>query len=421
MPSRGTFTTGVGAFVGCALALHVGPAAERAESATFEPFKPDRSRAMPVIARMAGEAAPPLPTCRTNLVRQLRTLDVPGLAAAIVKSGRIVCVAAAGLANIEQEKPVTADTLFLIASVSKTITGTALMQLRDQRKFRLDDEVNAYLPFKVVVPAAPAAPITFRQLLTHTSSIADNTKYINCPGSCAYGSSLGELVTRGADSPISLADLTKGYLTQGGTYYDRAANFKPSAPGTVAEYSNMGIVLAGYLVELLGGMPFDRYCKEQIFTPLGMETSSWRLDGIDRSLLAMPYDKASTGYVPYGHYGEPDYPDGMLRTSVKELGYFLLSYIQGGQYNGQRVLKSRTVREILKRQSSLDRSQGLVWVSQSISGRLVWGHDGADNGAGAQMWFDPAKSEGVVLLTNGIWTDDDSALLAMLFQEADRY
>jgi CubicO group peptidase (beta-lactamase class C family) len=372
-------------------------------------------------ALTAGEAAEPLPTCKTNLTRQLRTLDVPGLAAAIVKHGRLVCVAAAGLANIEQERPVAPDTLFLIASVSKTITGTALMQLRDQRKFHLDDDVNPYLPFKVAVPAAPTSPITFRQLLTHTSSIADNTKYINCPGSCAYGSSLGTFVTKGADSPISLPNLTKGYLTPGGAYYDRIANFKPGAPGTIAEYSNMGIVLAGYLVELLSGTPFDRYTKEQIFTPLGMDTSSWRLDGIDRSLLAMPYDKSSSGYVPYGHYGEPDYPDGMLRTSVKELGHFLISHIEGGQYGGQRILKARTVREILKRQSALDRLQGLVWVMQSIDGRTVWGHDGADNGAGAQMWFDPVKSEGVILLTNGIWIDDDGALLAALFQEADKY
>jgi CubicO group peptidase (beta-lactamase class C family) len=419
MSMRGMIVSIVALLVSCALAQAFAPAADRAEAATLVEVKPGQPRVMP--ATMAGEGEAQLPACRTNLARQLQTLDVPGLAAAIVKNGRLVCTAAAGLAHIEQEKPVTPDTLFLIASVSKTITGTALMQLRDERRFHLDDNVNSYLPFKIAIPAAPTAAITFRQLLTHTSSIADNTKYINCPGSCAYGSSLGAFVTKGADSPISLAELTKGYLTPGGAYYDRAANFKSTPPGTVSDYSNMGTVLAGYLVELLSGLPFDRYCKEQIFTPLGMDTTSWRLEGIDRSILAMPYDKGSSGYVPYGQYGEPDYPDGMLRTSVKELGYFLISYIQGGQYNGQRVLKSRTVREMLKRQSPLDRSQGLVWVSQSIGGRLVWGHDGADNGAGAQMWFDPAKSEGVILLTNGIWADDDGALLASLFQEADRY
>jgi len=370
-----------------------------------------------------GAAAAPgdLPVCRTNLARQLRTLDVPGLAATIVKNGRLVCAAAAGMANIEQEQPATPDTLFLIASVSKTITATALMQLRDQGRFRLDDDVNAHLPFRVSVPAAPATPITFRQLLTHTASIADNTKYINCPGSCAYGSSLNAFVTRGADSPISLGDLTRGYLTPGGPYYDPIANFKPGAPGTIADYSNMGTVLAGYLVEVISGVPFDQYTKDHIFTPLGMSTTSWRLRGIDRSILAMPYDKGPSGFMPYGQYGEPDYPDGMLRTSAKELGYFLGAYMQSGGHNRHRILKPATVREMLKRQSPLDRAQGLVWVSQSIDRRPVWGHDGSDNGAGAQMWFDPASGDGVILMTNGMWIDDDGALLAELFHEAGRY
>jgi CubicO group peptidase (beta-lactamase class C family) len=359
--------------------------------------------------------------CRTNLARQLGALDVPALAAAIVKHGRVVCASAAGMANIEQEQPATPDTLFLIASVSKTITGTALMQLRDQGRFGLDDDVNRYLPFKVSVPAAPAAPITFRQLLTHTASIADNAKYINCPGSCAYGSAISDFVTRGVDSPISLADLTRGYLTPGGAYYDPIANFKPGAPGTISEYSNMGIVLAGYLVEVISGVPFDRYSRSHILAPLEMRTSAWRLRDIDRLILAMPYDKGPTGFVPYGQYGEPDYPDGMLRTSVKELGHFLGAYMQGGRYNGHRILKSSTVREMLRRQSPLDRAQGLVWVSHSVDGRVVWGHDGADNGAGAHMWFDPARGEGVILVTNGIWKDDDGALLADFFQEADRY
>src|SRR5712675_1456396 len=139
------------------------------------------------LPSIGSDTAPP-GTCKTDLTRQLRTLDVPGLAAAVVKNGRIVCTATAGLANIEENRPVTPDTLFLIASVSKTITATAVMQLYDERKFQLDDDINRYLPFTVRIPASPSAPITFRQLLNHTSSIKDNTTYINCPGTCAYGS-----------------------------------------------------------------------------------------------------------------------------------------------------------------------------------------------------------------------------------------
>jgi CubicO group peptidase (beta-lactamase class C family) len=198
-------------------------------------------------------------------------------------------------------------------------------------------------------------------------------------------------------------------------------NFEPKAPGTKNEYSNMGIVVAGYLVEVISGMPFDQYCKDNIFAPLGMTKTSWRLADIDRSLLAEPYDKSSSGYVPYGQYGEPDYPDGMLRTSAVELSRFIIAYMQGGRYRGQRILKPRTVKDMLRTQTPLDSSQGLVWSSQSINGRTVWGHDGDDNGAGTKMWLDPDRRTGVILMTNGIWKDDDNALLAALFREADGY
>jgi len=388
-------------------------------------FRHDEARAQenrPIImAQASSDARQRVPTCRTSLSEELEDLDVPGLAAAIIKNGRVVCASAAGMANIERKVPVTTDTLFMIASVSKTVTATALMQLYEQGKFKLDDDINRYLPFKVSIPKAPNAHITFRQLLTHTSSISDNATYINCPTSCSYGSSLSLFVTKGADSPISLADLMKGYLTPGGAYYDPAENFDSHEPGTNSEYSNMGIVLAGYLVEVISGVPFDQYCKDNIFTPLGMTKTSWRLAGIDESILAMPYDKDDSGFKPYGQYGEPDYPDGMLRTSVNELARFLIAYMQGGGFEGRQILKPTTVQEMLRSQTSLDPSQGFAWYRAARSGGWrVWGHDGADNGAGARMWFDPERKVGVILVTNGIW-DSAGSLLANLFRESERY
>src|SRR5262249_9304440 len=320
-----------------------------------------------VMAQASPDARQRVPTCRTSLSDQLEDLDVPGVAAVIIKNGRVVCASAAGMANIEQKLPATTDTLFMIASVSKTITATALMQLYEQGKFKLDDDINQYLPFKVRIPEAPNAPITFRQLLTHSSSIGDNVTYVNCPGSCSYGSSLSPFVTKGADSPISLADLMKGYLTPGGAYYDPIENFDANPPGTKSEYSNMGIVLAGYLVEVISGVPFDQYCRDNIFTPLGMTKTSWRLAGIDQSVLAMPYDKDDSGFTPYGQYGEPDYPDGMLRTSVNELARFLIAYMQGGRFEGRQILKPATVQEMLRSQTSLDPSQGFAWYRRARS------------------------------------------------------
>lgn len=324
------------------------------------------------------------------------------------------------MANIEENIPVTPQTLFLVGSVSKPVTATALMQLYDQGKFQLDDDINDYLPFKVHVPAYPQSSITFRQLLNHTSSIKDNKSYINCPEKCDYGASLIPFVTRGADSPISLADFTKGYLQKDGAYYEENKNFEFGAPGTINEYSNMGIVVAGYLVEVISGKQFYRYCHDRIFAPLDMHKSSWKLAGIDYSILAVPYDKSKSGYVPYGHYGEPDYPDGMLRTSVVELANFLATYMQDGLYNHQQVLKSSTVRDMLKPQTSLDKSQGLVWYRDSIKGKTVWGHDGSDNGACAGMWFDPEENEGVIVMANGA-CHKERRLIARLFREADEY
>jgi len=298
--------------------------------------------------------------------------------------------------------------------------------LYDQGEFQLDDDVNKYLPYAVRIPSAPTVPITFRQLLTHTASLKDNDTYFDCPGYSSYGLRFGPFITKGADSPISLADFTKGYLTPGGAYYDKRGNFKSRAPGTQDDYSNMGLTLVGYLVEVISETPFDQYCNDHIFKPLGMHKTSWRLAAMDQSTLAVPYDKTSRGYVPYGHYGEPSYPDGMLRTSVVELSRFLIAYMQGGQYNGRQILKPTTIAEMLMSQTPLDLAQGLVWYRESIGRRWkrrpVWGHDGSDFGAGAKMWFDPARRTGVILMTNGVWRFKRARkLLARLFDEADEY
>ena len=211
-----------------------------------------------LLVLTCGAAAVELPACKTDLATELDKLELPGLAAAIVKNGQIVCASASGFANIAEDRPVTPDTLFLVASISKTVTATALMQLYEQGKFKLDDDINDYLAFDVRIPDAPDAPITFRQLLTHTSSIQDSSFF-------------NDFLTKGMDSPITLAELLQGYLTPDGAYYDANDNFQSEAPGEVYEYTNMNFVLIGYLVEVMSGVPFDKYCRDNIFAPLGME------------------------------------------------------------------------------------------------------------------------------------------------------
>ena len=362
------------------------------------------------VSPLPSAGAGPMPECETDLEPHLRELRVPGLAAVIVKDGKIVCTAVAGAANVDDDVPVTPNTLFLVASISKTVTGTALMQLHERGEFELDDDINDYLPYDVTIPSAPKSQITFRQLLTHTASLRDNR------------SSFDKFVTQGADSPLSLAKLTEEYLTPDGEYYDNLQNFLPAAPGTVMQYANIGIVLAGYLVEEISGDPFDEYCYDNIFSPLGMVKTSWRLADIDEDELAVPHDWVwwLRRYEALEHYGQANYPDGMLRTTPLELARFLIAVMQGGAYEGKRILERPTVKEMLKRQTLLNRSQGLVWFNATVDGRVVWGHDGSDDGASAAMWFDPNANEGVILMANGTWTDE-STLFEKLFEEADEY
>ena len=360
------------------------------------------------LPEMDKANASPFDTCDTDLSEHLDQLGVPGLAAAIVRDGEIDCISVAGYADIEDEQPVTPETLFLVASVSKTVTTTALMQLYERGEFELDDEINDYLPFDVVIPSAPDTPITFQHLLTHTASLKDNQVAFNA------------FTEYGEDSDLPLSELVEEYLTPDGEYYNRYQNFLAEPPGKVSHYANIGIVLIGYLVEEISGQSFDEYCRANIFQPLGMDSSAWKLSDVDEANLATPYDTSWFGFNELEQYSQANYPDGMLRTTPTELARFLIAYLEGGRYKSRRILRADTVDEILTPHTNRNGNQGLVWFSRTIDDRFVWGHDGSDDGASAEIWFDPAKDVGVILMANGPWGDEDD-LLESLFEETEDY
>ena len=355
-----------------------------------------------------------VPSCSTDLASELAASKVPGLSAGIVKKGRLACTAVAGQADIEANRPVTPDTVFAWASVSKTITAAATMILVDEGKVALDDDIDGYLPFSARNPGCPAQPITVRQLLTHTSSIIDNLP--------TYEASY----TIG-DSPIALGDFVEGYVVPGGAYYDAAGNFASQCPGEVNEYSNVAVGLLGFVVERIAGVPFDQFCRERIFEPLGMDETSFRLADLDVDRVAMPYDGDSpASFVAHGHNGFPTYPDGLLRTSVPHLARFLAMFAELGEYEGTRILGEGTAAEMRKVQiPDLDDTQGLIWFYDDYGSRTgLLGHDGDDPGTSSLMFFDPANGDGAILVANGFWYDPDEdsdatdALLGKLFAEA---
>jgi CubicO group peptidase (beta-lactamase class C family) len=340
---------------------------------------------------------------------------LPGLAAAIVTPTETVWSRGYGGANLAHDRHASRATVFMLASVSKTVVSVAVMQAVEAGLLDLDGDAGDEVPFPVRNPEFPDDPITLRMLLTHTSTISDNWDVLN------------RVYVEG-DSSVPLGEFLADYFTPGGRWYDAERNFVSSHPGRRYRYSNVAVSLAAYLVEAASGTPFDRRCERRIFTPLGMVDTGWHLAGLRRHEVAMPYRFVVTEdrYRAYGQYGYPDYPDGQLRTSVSALCRFLRMFIRGGELDGVRLLHEDTVREMRRGQVPDEiGGQGLIWYVLHRNGERYWGHNGGDSGVATQMFFRPTDGTGVITLANGDWRRDHaswplSLIMDRLFEEADR-
>jgi CubicO group peptidase (beta-lactamase class C family) len=326
----------------------------------------------------------------STIKQQMALYHLAGLAACTITDGKISWSGYYGFQNIEQKKPVTKQTLFMIASTSKTITAAALMQLYGDGKFKMNDDINKYLPFKVINPKNPSTVITFGQLLRHRSSIRDNLGY------------MGPFWTVNKGDPVlPLPQFLKDYLSVGGKNYSATKNFYNEKPDSAYHYSNIGIALAAYLVERITGMPFDQYCKKYIFTPLQMDNTAWFLKDLDSNQVAMPYRYSYSlkQYVKLGYGGYPDYPAGELRTSAEQLANFLVAWTQNGKFNDKQVFKRDAIQLLTPDDNRLGYYTWFLYGTDR--GTILYYHNGGDNGVCTAMLFDPKNKKGVILLING--------------------
>ncbi|MFN0199914.1 MAG: serine hydrolase domain-containing protein [Bacteroidia bacterium] len=174
-------------------------------------------------------------------------------------------------------------------------------------------------------------------------------------------------------------------------------NFSNHQPGKNEDYSNLASALVGYLVERISQTPFDTYCKNHIFTPLGMTKTEWKLAGIPLSEIAIPYSPNVTNGSP--HYTFPDYPNGGMRTNVLDLSNFLRMVIQNGSFNGTQILSSSSMATMKTLQfGSAD--QCLSFYYDTLNGKRILGHSGGEQGATAEMYYDPATNVGAIVFSN---------------------
>ncbi len=302
--------------------------------------------------------------------------------------------------------------LFPVASVSKTVTGTALMQLWEDGLFELDDAVDEYLLFPVRHPEYPEIPITFRMLMSHVTSIDDNWVQLN-------------RVKRedGNDSPVTPCEFAEGYLVPDGPYYTFLSFIEGIPPGTEYHYSNVNATLIGCLVEQINpeGLTFEDFCREHIFDPLQMSSSSFLLANIDPDDLATNYVWDGQDYTEYGHRTAAWYPAMYLRTNAREMSRFLLAYIHGGELYGERILDSATIDTMFTiHYPDLAVIQGLVWFESSVGGVSGWGHGGAGGGIRARISLSPEQGVGAFAVTNSSDLADDYSVEAIVDLLASR-
>lgn len=339
-----------------------------------------------------------------------------GLAAAIIVNKKTVWIKGYGYADKENNISFTPTTIMNIGSISKTITGASIMKAIEENRIDLDEDINKYLPFKVVNPYFPDEKITLRNLATHTSGIVDQYPLY----STTYNYT--------GDSPESLEDFLKNYFEPNGEYYLQN-NFSNHKPGSYREYSNIATGLAGYIIENVTGLKLNTYSKQNIFNPLNMKDTGWFLSDINVANHSKLYEKQGTTTKTIPLYGLTTYPDGGVRTSVKDLSKFFICLLNNGEYKGKKILEKKSVDEMLKFQFTAINKPENVNIEELNSG-LFWatknnitliGHGGTDPGVKTVMLSNLSKDIGIIVFTNTSLNEEGTIIFGDIFKELFKY
>lgn len=341
--------------------------------------------------------------------------DIPGLALGYARDGQVRFTRGYGFADLTARRPVTADTVFPLASITKTVTATAVMQLVEQGRLGLDEAVAPHLGFPLINPHHPDAPITVRQLLTHTSSLSD-AKYYEI-----------DFRIPGRDATLALDALLEGYLVPGGAFYDAEKGFSSSLPGTTWDYSNIGYALLGHLAERISGEDLRLQTQRTIFDPLGMTSAGWTVAGTPPEAAVTNYDVVEGRLSPIPPLGFPDYPVGMMRASVADLSRYAAASANGGKADGVRILGEEAMAHMLTPMTpaglpSWLTGQGLGWQRSQVGGVQLFNHAGGDPGVFTFVFLDPATRTSLTVLTNVSTTGEGmkavKAIAGRVFAEA---
>lgn len=308
---------------------------------------------------------------------QLEIRGLPGAVVGVVAGDDLVWAEGFGHADVEAGRPMSTDTRFRMASHSKLFTATAIMQLREEGRIRLDDPVTDYLPWFMFRSAAPDdPPITIEHLLTHSSGLPR------------------EAGPHWTDLDFPTAEEVRALMK------DRLAPFSPEVRW---KYSNLAYTIAGMIVEQVSGMSWAEYLERNVFGPLGMSASS-----VDR-----PDPLMAVGYGPRQPDGSREvYPfvdaRGMaaatgLTSTVEDMARFVSAQFRAGARGGNRLLSTASLREMHRvrmLENTWTSGQGIGFSVRRVDGKLYVGHGGGYPGYTTNTTIRLDSKVGVIVLTN---------------------
>ncbi|RZJ63264.1 MAG: class A beta-lactamase-related serine hydrolase, partial [Flavobacterium sp.] len=305
-----------------------------------------------------------------------------------VKDGKLTYKKSFGYQNLETKTPLADDAIFRIASISKSFSATAIMQLVEQGKLSLNDDFSDLVGFKVRNPKYPKTKITLKMVLSHRSSINDKEGYFNLD----------------AINP----DKNKNW----------ANCYNEYEPGKGYQYCNLNFNMVGTVIEKFSGQRFDNYIKSKILTPLNLY-GGYNVDSLDANRFATLYEYnaktrefnvADAAYNPRREeiknytlgYSTPIFsPTGGMKISANDLAKYMMMQMNYGEANGTRIISKKSARIMQKQLGDEGYGLAITTVTDLIPNTILKGHTGSAYGLYSSMFFDPKHKFGFVVITNG--------------------
>lgn len=370
-------------------------------AASSPTFAKEPDTALPKVEPASvGLDASKLDGITAAMEKHIAANEVSGVVALVLKDGKVAYHKAMGKSDIAANKPMGTDTLFAVASMTKPVTGAAVMILVDEGKLSLDDPISKYIPeFKDATLKSgekPRRELTIRDVVTHTSGLSGDQQNMG---------TLQETAKKLAARPLEFQ------------------------PGEKWSYSP-GLSVAGAVVEVVSKQPFDEFLTKRIFAPLGMQNTTFNPSKQQQERIVKLYKKNSEGKLEetshwindFSKHREPN-PSGGLFSTAHDMATFYAMVLAGGELNGQRILSEKAVKELTTIHSGQTTTGftpgngwGIGWCvirePQGATAALSKGSAGHGGAFGTQGWIDPDKKMAFVLMIqrSGLPNGDASQL-----------